>query len=63
MDLLSNKRLFYFCFLFLEKEVVEAGEVMLLHATSKDNANILDEVIKETKKQGYTFKSLDEFER
>lgn len=30
MDLLSNKKLFYFCFLFLENEVVEAGEVMLL---------------------------------
>ncbi len=42
---------------------LHSGEVMLLHATSKDNANILDEVIKETKKQGYTFKSLDEFER
>ena len=36
---------------------------MLLHATSKDNANILDEVIKETKNQGYEFKSLDEFVR
>ena len=39
------------------------GEIMLLHATSKDNANILDEVIKETIKQGYEFKSIDEFER
>ena len=39
------------------------GEIMLLHATSKDNCNILDEVIKEIKKQGYEFKSLDEFER
>ena len=39
------------------------GEIMLLHATSKDNSNILDEVIKETKKQGYEFKSIDEFER
>ena len=37
------------------------GEVMLLHATSKDNSNILDEVIKEIKAQGYEFKSLDEF--
>ncbi len=39
------------------------GEIMLLHATSKDNSNILDEVIKEIKNQGYEFKSLDEFER
>ena len=39
------------------------GEIMLLHATSKDNANILDEVIKEIKNQGYEFKSLDEFVR
>lgn len=37
------------------------GEIMLLHATSKDNSNILDYIIKETKKQGYEFKSLDEF--
>ena len=37
------------------------GEIMLLHATSKDNANILDYVIKEIKKQGYDFKTLDEF--
>lgn len=38
------------------------GEVMLLHGTSKDNSNILDECIKEIKNQGYEFKSLDEFE-
>ena len=38
------------------------GEIMLLHATSKDNSNILDEVIKEVKEQGYEFRSLDEFE-
>ena len=36
---------------------------MLLHATSKDDANILDEVIKKIKEDGYTFKSLDEFEK
>ena len=36
---------------------------MLLHATSKDNCNILDEVLKEAKKQGYEFKTIDEFER
>ncbi len=39
------------------------GEIMLLHATSKDNANILDYIIKEIKKQDYEFKPLDEFER
>ena len=39
------------------------GEVMLLHATSKDNANVLNEVIQKIKSEGYTFKSLDEFIR
>lgn len=39
------------------------GEVMLLHATSKDNCNILDEVIKDIKEQGYEFKSIEEFEK
>ena len=38
------------------------GCVLLLHGTSKDNANILDEVIEETISMGYEFKSLDEFE-
>ena len=48
-----------------KKKIIENlhnGEIMLLHATSKDNANILDYVIKDIKKQGYVFKSLDEFE-
>ena len=40
---------------------IHNGEVILLHATSVDNANILDYCIKEIKKQGYEFKSLDEF--
>lgn len=39
------------------------GAVILLHANSKDNTNILDETIKEIKKQGYEFKTLDEFKR
>lgn len=43
-------------------ENLHNGEIMLLHATSKDNASILNTIIKETKKQGYEFKSLDEFE-
>lgn len=37
------------------------GEVMLLHGTSKDNMNILDECIKKIKEDGYQFKKLDEF--
>ncbi len=39
------------------------GEVMLLHATSKDNSNILDECIKEIKAQGYEFRAIDKFEK
>ena len=42
---------------------IHAGEIMLLHATSSTNANILDYCIKEIRKQGYEFKTLDEFER
>ena len=37
------------------------GDVILLHANSKDNCNILDEIIKKIKSQGYEFKTLDEF--
>lgn len=37
------------------------GEIMLLHATSKTNMEILDTVIKQMKQMGYEFKSLDEF--
>lgn len=40
---------------------VHNGAVILLHGNSKDNANILDYCIKEIKKSGYEFKSLDEF--
>ncbi len=42
---------------------VHNGAVILLHGTSKDNSNILDECIKEIKKMGYEFKRLDEFQR
>ena len=42
---------------------VHNGEVMLLHATSKDNSNILDEVIKEIKNRGYEFRNIDNFEK
>ena len=37
------------------------GEIMLLHATSKTNMEILDTVIKQIKDMGYEFRSLDEF--
>lgn len=37
------------------------GEIMLLHPNSKTNAEVLDSIIKEAKKQGYEFKSLDQF--
>ncbi|MBX4261912.1 delta-lactam-biosynthetic de-N-acetylase [Clostridium estertheticum] len=36
------------------------GGIMLLHAVSKTNAEILDDVITEWEKQGYVLKSLDE---
>ena len=44
-------------------ENVHPGEVMLLHATSKDNSEILGTVIREIKDMGYEFRSLDDFER
>lgn len=40
---------------------VHNGEIMLLHATSKTNMEILDTVIKQIKEMGYEFKSLDDF--
>ncbi|MBR3614667.1 MAG: polysaccharide deacetylase family protein [Clostridia bacterium] len=39
------------------------GCVLLLHSTSKDNAQILEEVIIEARNMGYEFKSLNEFEK
>ena len=42
---------------------IHNGAILLLHATSKDNMNILDYCIKEIKNMGYEFKSLDEFVR
>lgn len=38
------------------------GCVLLLHSTSKDNAQILEEVIIEARNMGYEFKSLNEFQ-
>lgn len=40
---------------------VHPGSVMLLHTVSKDNADALERVIKDLKKRGYVFKSLDEY--
>ncbi len=37
------------------------GEIMLLHATSKTNADIMSKMIKEVREQGYEFRSLDDF--
>jgi len=42
---------------------IHKGAVILLHANSKDNCNVLGEIIKEIKNQNYEFKSLDEFKR
>ena len=42
---------------------IHPGAIILLHATSKDNSNILGECIKEIKNMGYEFKSLDEFQK
>jgi peptidoglycan-N-acetylmuramic acid deacetylase len=36
------------------------GALILLHAVSKDDTEALDRIIKDTKEQGYVFKSLDE---
>lgn len=40
---------------------IHNGCVMLLHANSKDNCNILDSIIKDIKKSGYEFKTLNDF--
>ena len=40
---------------------IHNGAVILLHANSKDNCNILDACIKEIKQMGYEFKALDQF--
>ena len=40
---------------------IHPGAVILLHATSKDNTEILGEVIDKVRNMGYEFKSLEEF--
>lgn len=37
------------------------GAIYLLHTVSRDNAEALDQAITDLKKEGYTFKSLDDF--
>ncbi|TLS35723.1 delta-lactam-biosynthetic de-N-acetylase [Pseudalkalibacillus caeni] len=39
---------------------VHPGSIMLLHTVSKDNAKAMGKVIDDLRKQGYTFKSLDD---
>lgn len=42
---------------------IHNGAIILLHANSVDNSNILDDCIKQIKEMGYEFKSLDEFKK
>lgn len=37
------------------------GEIMLLHATSKTNGDIMSQMLKKVKEEGYEFRSIDEF--
>lgn len=37
------------------------GEIMLLHATSKTNSEIMSEMIEKVRNENYEFKSLEEF--
>ena len=39
------------------------GAIILLHSTSEDNMNLLDDLLKEIKNRGYEIKSLREFEK
>ncbi len=39
---------------------IHPGAIILLHSTSKTNAEVLDQLIEKWKEQGYTFKSLDQ---
>ena len=42
---------------------IHPGAVILLHATSKDNSEILKDVVEEIRDMGYEFKSIDEYEK
>ncbi|GGA89136.1 delta-lactam-biosynthetic de-N-acetylase [Ornithinibacillus halotolerans] len=39
---------------------IHPGAIILLHAVSEDNAKALEKIIQDLKKEGYTFKSLDD---
>lgn len=39
---------------------VHPGAILLIHTISKDNADALERIIVDLKKQGYTFKSMDD---
>ncbi len=41
---------------------VYPGVILLLHAVSKDNADALDSIIKDLRKEGYQFKALDDIQ-
>ena len=42
---------------------IHPGAVILLHSTSKDNSEILGDVIKKVKEMGYEFRSIEQFEK
>jgi peptidoglycan-N-acetylmuramic acid deacetylase len=42
---------------------LHSGAVILLHAVSKDNANVMDRFLKDAMAKGYRFKLLDDFTR
>lgn len=42
---------------------IHSGAVILLHSTSKDNAEILGDVIDQVRSMGYEFRSIEDFER
>ena len=39
------------------------GAIILLHSTSEDNMNMLDDLIKQIKAQGYEIRSLNDFKK
>jgi peptidoglycan-N-acetylmuramic acid deacetylase len=40
---------------------IHPGAIMLIHSVSQDNAEALPRVIEDARKQGYTFKNLDDY--
>ena len=42
---------------------IHPGAIVLLHSTSKTNAEILDELLTKWEEMGYTFKSLDQIDK